>query len=46
MSQFFYRGTSRGDQFRGDYQKLYDDGIQAALKYSGRIAIFAGNDLR
>src|ERR1700674_4280042 len=24
VSQFFYRGTSRGDQFRGDYQKLYD----------------------
>ena len=35
VNQFFYRGTSRGDQFRGDYQKLYDDGIQAALKYLG-----------
>ena len=23
------------DQFRGDYQKLYDEGIQAALKYLG-----------
>jgi hypothetical protein len=35
VSQFFYRGTSRGDQFRGDYQKLYDEGIQVALKYLG-----------
>jgi hypothetical protein len=35
VSQFFYRGTSRGDQFRGDFQKLYDDGIQVALKYLG-----------
>ena len=35
VSQFFYRGTGRGDQFRGDYQKLYDDGIQVALKYLG-----------
>jgi hypothetical protein len=33
--QFFVRGTGRGDQFRADYQKLYDDGIQAALKYLG-----------
>jgi hypothetical protein len=35
VSQFFYRGTARGDQFRGDYQKLYDEGIQIALKYLG-----------
>jgi hypothetical protein len=35
VAQFFHRGTTRGDQFRGDYQKLYDDGIQAALKYLG-----------
>jgi len=35
ISQFFHRGTNRGDQFRGDYQKLYDDGIQVALKYLG-----------
>jgi hypothetical protein len=35
VSQFFYRGTGRGEQFRGDYQKLYDDGIQVALKYLG-----------
>jgi len=24
VSQFFYRGTNRGDQFRGDYQTLYE----------------------
>jgi hypothetical protein len=35
VSQFFYRGTNRGEQFRGDYQKLYDEGIQVALKYLG-----------
>jgi hypothetical protein len=35
ISQFFHRGTNRGDQFRADYQKLYDDGIQVALKYLG-----------
>jgi len=33
--QFFQRGAGRGDQFRADYQKLYDDGIQVALKYLG-----------
>jgi hypothetical protein len=35
VSQFFNRGSNRGDQFRGDYQKLYDEGIQVALKYLG-----------
>jgi hypothetical protein len=35
ISQFFYRATNRGDQFRADYQKLYDEGIQIALKYLG-----------
>ena len=35
VSQFFHRGTNRGDQFRGEYQKLYDDGIQVALKHLG-----------
>jgi hypothetical protein len=34
VAQFFHRGT-RGDQFRGEYQKLFDDGIQVALKYLG-----------
>jgi hypothetical protein len=33
--QFFYRAANRGDQFRADYQKLYDEGIQVALKYLG-----------
>jgi hypothetical protein len=33
--QFFHRATNRGEQFRGDYQKLYDEGIQVALKYLG-----------
>jgi hypothetical protein len=35
IAQFFHRGTGRGDQFRAEYQKLYDDGIQVALKYLG-----------
>jgi hypothetical protein len=35
ISQFFYRATNRGEQFRADYQKLYDEGIQIALKYLG-----------
>jgi hypothetical protein len=35
VSQFFLRGANRGEQFRGDYQKLYDEGIQVALKYLG-----------
>jgi len=35
VAQFFHRATGRGDQFRADYQKLYDEGIQVALKYLG-----------
>jgi hypothetical protein len=35
ISQFFYRAANRGDQFRGDFQGLYDEGIQVALKYLG-----------
>jgi len=35
VAQFFHRGTGRGDQFRGEYQKLLDDGIQIALKHLG-----------
>ena len=35
VAQFFFRGIGRGEQFRADYQKLYDDGIQIALKYLG-----------
>lgn len=35
VTQFFHRGTGRGEQFRADFQKLFDDGIQIALKYLG-----------
>ena len=35
ISQFFHRATNRGEQFRTEYQKMYDDGIQIALKYLG-----------
>lgn len=35
VAQFFLRGTSRGDQFRDEFQKLFDEGIQVALKYLG-----------
>jgi hypothetical protein len=35
IAQYFHRGTNRGADFRGDYQKLYDDGIAVALKYLG-----------
>lgn len=31
--KFFHRSTNRGDQM--DYQKMYDEGIQIALKYFG-----------
>src|SRR5437762_4611079 len=31
--QFFHRATGRGEQFRAEYQKMYDEGIQIALKY-------------
>jgi hypothetical protein len=33
--QFFHRASNRGEQFRNDYQKMYDEGIQIALKYLG-----------
>ena len=33
--QFFHRATNRGEKFRAEYQKVYDDGIQIALKYLG-----------
>ena len=33
--QFFQRGTNRGEQYRADYQKMYDEGIAVALKYLG-----------
>jgi hypothetical protein len=33
--EFFHRSTMRGDQFRADFQKMYDQGIDIALKYLG-----------
>jgi hypothetical protein len=33
--QFFHRSTTRGDQYRTEYQKMYDEGIQIALRYLG-----------
>lgn len=35
VAQFFLRGAGRGDQFRADFQKLLDDGIQVALRQLG-----------
>jgi hypothetical protein len=35
VAQFFHRGTARGNQYKDEYQKLYDDGIDVALKYLG-----------
>lgn len=32
---FFQRGTGRGEEFHDEYQKLFDEGIQVALKYLG-----------
>jgi hypothetical protein len=33
--EFYHRSTKRGEQFAGNFQKMYDDGIQIALKYFG-----------
>jgi hypothetical protein len=33
--KFFHRSTKRGDQAQPEFQKMYDDGIQIALKYFG-----------
>jgi hypothetical protein len=33
--QFFHRSTKRAEQSVGEYQKMYDDGLQIALKYFG-----------
>jgi hypothetical protein len=33
--EFFSRSTKRGDQFQANFQKMYDEGIQIALKYFG-----------
>ena len=32
---FFHRDTHRGEDHTGEYQKMYDEGIQVALKYFG-----------
>jgi hypothetical protein len=33
--KFFHRSTKRGEQFQPEFQKMYDEGIQIALKYFG-----------
>ena len=33
--EFFHRSTKRGDSFQANFQKMYDEGIQIALKYFG-----------
>jgi hypothetical protein len=35
VTAFFHRGTKRGEQYQSDYQKMYDEGIEIALKYFG-----------
>jgi hypothetical protein len=35
VTAFFHRGTRRGQQYQSDYQKMYDEGIQIALRYFG-----------
>jgi hypothetical protein len=35
VPQFFHRGNNRGESFRTDYQRLFDDGIQVALRLLG-----------
>jgi hypothetical protein len=33
--EFYHRSTKRGEQFTGNFQKMYDEGINIALKYFG-----------
>ena len=33
--QFYHRSTKRGEDKASEYQKMYDEGIQIALKYFG-----------
>jgi hypothetical protein len=33
--RFYHRSTKRGETAQAEYQKMYDDGIQIALKYFG-----------
>jgi hypothetical protein len=33
--EFYHRSTKRGEKHSSDFQKMYDEGIQIALKYFG-----------
>ena len=33
--EFYHRSTKRGESFQANFQKMYDEGIQIALKYFG-----------
>jgi hypothetical protein len=33
--RFFHRSTKRGESYQSEFQKMYDEGIQIALKYFG-----------
>jgi hypothetical protein len=35
VPQFYHRGANRGDSFRSDYQRLFDEGVQVALQRLG-----------
>ncbi|MGB0085169.1 MAG: hypothetical protein WBP94_07350 [Rhodomicrobiaceae bacterium] len=35
VTEFFHRSTGRGEKSQSEYQKMYDEGIQIALKYFG-----------
>jgi len=35
ITEFFHRSTKRGEQFQANFQKMYDEGIEIALKYFG-----------
>jgi hypothetical protein len=35
ITEFFHRSTKRGEQLQANFQKMYDEGIQIALKYFG-----------
>jgi hypothetical protein len=35
VTEFFSRSTKRGDQYQANFQRMYDEGIQIALKYFG-----------
>jgi hypothetical protein len=33
--EFYHRSTKRGEKYSAEFQKMYDEGIQIALKYFG-----------